>query len=186
MDLKEKTIRKIYAYRGKILNLRCDDVELPNGHISTREVVEHSGGAVILPVTPDGRVLFVKQFRYAYGEVILELPAGKLDPGESPIVAAARELKEETGMVAAKYYDLGKLYPSPGYTDEIISMYAATGLKDVGQELDPDEFLKVKTLSFSEALNLVYNGEIRDSKTISALLKFSDMQRLGKLKEVEI
>lgn len=186
MDLKEKTIRKIYAYRGKIINLRSDDVELPDGSISTREVVEHSGGAVILPVTPDGRVIFVKQYRYAYGEEVLELPAGKLDPGESPIVAAARELEEETGMVAAKYYNLGKLYPSPGYTDEIISMYAAAGLKDVGQHPDPDEFLEVEILSFSEALNLIYKGEIKDAKTICTLLKFNEMQSLGKLKEVEI
>ena len=89
-------------------------------------------------------------------------------------------------MVAAEYYDLGKFYPSPGYTDEIISMYAATGLKDVGQDLDPDEFLKVKTLSFSEALNYIYNGKIKDGKTMCALLKFSEMERIGKLKEVEL
>jgi ADP-ribose pyrophosphatase len=181
MDLTEKTIRKAIMYRGRILNVRCDDVLLPNGHTSVREVVDHHGGVCILAVRDDGKILFVRQFRYAYGEPVLELPAGKLEAGEDPFSAGCRELREETGMTASVYYDLGEDYPSPGYTNEIIHLYAAEGLSEVGQDLDDDEFLNVEAYTLDEALDMVYDGTLKDSKTQIALLKYSDMKDRGLL-----
>ena len=114
-------------------------------------------------------------------EDVLEAPAGKLEPGEDPFEAARRELREETGMVATEWFDLGWDYPSPGYTNEIIRLYAARGLSDVGQELDDDEFLNVKKVSFTSALEMIYDNDIRDSKTAMAVLKYKDLLNLGKL-----
>jgi len=185
MDLTEKTIRKAYMYRGRILNVRNDDVLLPNGHTSNREVVEHHGGVCVLPVTEDGHVLFVRQYRYAYESPILELPAGKLEKDEDPFEAGKRELHEETGMKAAHYYDLGEDYPSPGYTNEVIHLYAADGLTDIGQELDPDEFLNVEKYTLDEALEMVFSGELKDSKTQIALMKYKALKDRGALKPME-
>jgi len=185
MDLIETTIRKATMYRGKILNVRCDDVRLPNGRTSVREVVDHHGGVCILPVTEDGTILFVRQYRYAYQEPVLELPAGKLEAGEDPFSAGKRELREETGMTAARYYDLGEDYPSPGYTNEIIHLYAADGLQNVGQQLDEDEFLNVESYTLEEALEMVYRGELKDSKTQIALMKYHLLKEQGRLIPME-
>ena len=141
MNLTEKTLSETYPFRGRIINLRVDSVELPNGRTSSREVVEHPGGVCIAALTEQDELLFVRQFRYPYKEVLLELPAGKLNLGEDPLECGKRELKEETGVTAERYVSLGKLYPSPGYTGEIISMYYAEGLSLGEQKLDDDEFL---------------------------------------------
>ena len=117
MQLVERTVKKNYVYEGKILKLRCDDAVLPDGRACKREVVEHSGGACVLCVK-DGKVALVKQYRYAYGESIYEIPAGKLNAKEDPLVAARRELEEETGLCAKELELLFVLYPTPGYTDE--------------------------------------------------------------------
>ena len=186
METKEKTIRKVYVFRGRILTVRNDDALMPNGDVRGREVVEHPGGVCVLPIRDDGTVLLVEQFRYPYMEDVLEAPAGKLEPGEDPFEAAKRELREETGMVATEWFDLGWDYPSPGYTNEIIRLYAARGLSDVGQELDDDEFLNVKKVSFTSALEMIYDNEIRDSKTAMAVLKYKDLLNLGKLDEKKI
>lgn len=186
METKESTIRKIYVFRGRILTVRNDDALMPNGDVRSREVVEHPGGVCVLPLLSDGSVLLVEQFRYPYMEDVLEAPAGKLERGEDPFAAAKRELREETGMVAAEFFDLGLDYPSPGYTDEVIHLYAARGLSEVGQELDDDEFLNLKKVSYSAALEMVYNNEIRDSKTAMVLLKYKDMLNLGKLDDKKI
>ena len=114
METKEKTIRKVYVFRGRILTVRNDDALMPNGDVRGREVVEHPGGVCVLPIQDDGSVLLVEQFRYPYMEDVLEAPAGKLEPGEDPFEAAKRELREETGMVATEWFDLGWDYPSPG------------------------------------------------------------------------
>ena len=114
MNLTEKTLTQTYRYKGKILNLRVDDVELPDGRPAIREVIEHHGGVCVLPLTDDDQVLLVRQFRYPYGQVLVELPAGKIDPGEQPLACGMRELKEETGATAAHYEFLGELYPSAG------------------------------------------------------------------------
>ena len=165
----EKTVKKQYIYKGKILNLRCDDAVLPDGKPCKREIVEHPGGAAILCVQ-DGKVILVRQYRYAYGEELLEIPAGKLNRGEDPLAAAVREFEEETGLKAEKMTLLFTLYPSPGYCDEKIYIYEADEITAGAQHLDEDEFLSVVRLPVDEAIDMVKRGEIRDSKTIAALL----------------
>lgn len=169
MDMQEKTLERNVIYRGKVINLRCDEVLLPGGNRGKREVVEHRGGACVLCVK-EGKVVLVRQFRYAYGEELLELPAGKLDSGEEPICAARRELEEETGLIAKKLTHLFTLYPSPGYSNEKIYIYRAEEVEEGRQHLDEDEFLKVVYLPLEEVYEKIARGEIKDSKTLSALL----------------
>ena len=171
MELKEKTIRKNYIYQGKIVNLRKDDALLPNGKPCIREVVEHPGGVTIAPLTAENELIFIEQFRYPYMDILLELPAGKLEKGEDPLEAGKRELLEETGCIASDYTDLGKFYPSCGYTDEIIHLYLAQGLTIQAQELDEDEFVNVKKLPLDEAFAMVMRNEIPDGKTQTAIMK---------------
>ena len=171
MELFEKTLSQKYMYRGRIINLRYDEIELPNGEKASREVVEHSGGVTIAAMTDKNELLFVRQYRYPYSEVVLELPAGKMEKGEDPFECGKRELKEETGAVAEKYEDLGSFYPSPGYCGEIIPMYYAAGLSFGKQNLDSDEFLKVEKIPLEKAVQMVLNNEIKDGKTQAAVLK---------------
>ncbi|MFA9381486.1 MAG: NUDIX domain-containing protein [Acetanaerobacterium sp.] len=172
----EKTLEQSYIYRGKIVSLRVDKAELENGKTAAREVVEHPGGVCVLPLDEKGNVTLVRQFRYPYMEELLELPAGKRSPGEDPLECGKRELAEETGLSAARYTFLGELYPSPGYLNEVIYLYLAAELTDVGQNLDDDEFLDVCTLPLAQAVAMVMAGEIKDSKTQTALLKAYVMQ----------
>lgn len=172
MDLEEKTVRKNYIYKGKIVNLRCDDAELPNGDLCKREIVEHPGGAAVLCVEGESVVL-VRQFRYAYKEELLEIPAGKLNFGEDPSAAAKRELEEETGLVA-DLVPLTILYPTPGYSDEKIYIYEAKNIRRGTRHPDEDEFLDVVKMPLEEALRLVKSGAIRDAKTIAALLLYKN------------
>ena len=165
MDLTEKPVKQDYIYKGKIVNLRVDDALLPNGTTAKREVVEHPGGVCVAALTDNNELMFVEQFRYPYFEVVLELPAGKLEYGEDPFEAGKRELREETGATASEYEDLGKLYPTPGYCGEIIHMYLAKNLSFGEQDLDSDEFLEVKKIPLEKAFRMVMNNEIRDSKT---------------------
>jgi ADP-ribose pyrophosphatase len=181
MNLEEKIVKKNYIYEGKIINVRCDDAELPNGKPCIREVVEHPGGVCIAALTDDDELLFVRQFRYPYLEVVAELPAGKLEKGEDPFEAGKRELKEETGAIANKYVSLGKLYPTPGYCGEIIHMYLATDLEFGEQSPDEDEFLEVYKISLEKAVEMVMNGELRDSKTQTMVLKIHVMKQEGKI-----
>ena len=173
MELYEKTLEQTYVHRGRIINLRVDKAELPNGQTCTREVVEHSGGVTVAALTDENELLFVKQYRYPYSEVVLELPAGKLEPGEDPFKAGIRELKEEAGATAAKYIDLGKYYPSPGYCGEVIQLYGATELTFSEQDLDEDEFLEVERIPLMKAVEMVLNNEIPDGKTQTAVLKMA-------------
>ena len=172
MQLEEKTVRKNYIYRGKIINVRCDDAELPNGRPCRREIVEHPGGACVLCVK-DGKVALVKQLRYAYGEAIYEIPAGKLNEGEDPMLAAERELGEETGMIADELVLRFVLYPTPGYTNEKIFIYEALGVREGKQHLDEGEFLNVEFVPIEDALEMVENGAICDAKTIVALQRYA-------------
>ena len=176
MELFEKTLKQEYKYEWRILNLRVDEAELPSGRTCVREVVEHNGGVTVAALTNDNELLFVRQFRYPYGEVVLELPAGKLEKGEDPFRAGIRELREETGAVAEKYVDLGVFYPSPGYTSETIHLYGATGLSFKEQQLDEDEFLNVEKIPLSTAVEMVLNNEIPDGKTQAAVLKMAMRQ----------
>lgn len=173
MELYEKTLEQTYVHRGKILNLRVDKAELPNGSECVREVVEHTGGVTIAALTSENELLFVKQYRYPYSEVVLELPAGKLERGEDPFKAGMRELKEEVGATAAKDVDLGRFYPSPGYCGEVIYLYGATELTFSEQCLDNDEFLEVEKIPLMKAVEMVLNNEIPDGKTQTAVLKMA-------------
>lgn len=171
MDFTEKPLKQDYLYCGKIVNLRVDDAELPDGTTALREVVEHPGGVCVAALTDKEELLFVAQFRYPYMETVLELPAGKLEYGEDPFEAGKRELLEETGAAAKNYRDLGKLYPTPGYCGEIIHMYLAENLTFSEQHLDADEFLEVRRIPLEEAFQMVMRNEIRDSKTQVGILK---------------
>ncbi len=173
MELNEKTLKSKYIYKGKIVNLRVDDAQLPNGKDCIREVVEHPRGATVAALTKDNELVFVNQFRYPYSEVVLELPAGKIEDGEEPLAGIKRELKEETGSVAEKYIDLGKYYPSPGFCDEVIYLYGAMGISFEEQNLDEDEFLNVVKIPMNKAVEMVINNEIVDGKTQTAVLKMA-------------
>ncbi len=179
MELFEKTVEKNYVYEGKIINVRRDKAELHNGNPCTREVVEHNGGVCVAALTENKELIFVRQFRYPYMEVVLELPAGKLEKGEDPFEAGKRELEEETGTVAGKYYDLGKFYPTPGYCGEIIHLYAASDLTATQMNPDEDEFLEVEKIHIDKAVDMVINNEIRDGKTIALIMKVAEMLRRG-------
>lgn len=171
MDLVEKTLSKNYIYKGKIINLRLDEAVLPNGKPCKREVIEHPGGASVLYVH-EGNVLLVKQFRYCYGEETYEIPAGKLNAGEDPASTAARELEEEAGVIADGLTHLFTIYPTPGYTNEKIYIYRADSVKQGRVHLDEGEFLNSFYVPLSEALDMIADGRIKDSKTIIAIQKY--------------
>ncbi len=171
MNLIEKRIDTEYIFNGKIINMRKDTVELPNGEKAFREIVEHNGGICIAPLTEENELIFVKQYRCPYEEILLELPAGKREGNEDTLEGAIRELKEETGAKAGKIISLGQLYPTVAYCSEIIWMYLATDLTFGEQSLDQDEFLDVIKIPLDKAVELVLNGEIKDSKTQVAILK---------------
>lgn len=171
MELMEKTLSSEKIFDGHIVHIRRDTVLLPDGAQATREVVDHSGGVCVLALDGEGRALLVSQFRYPYKKVLREIPAGKLEYGEDPEEAARRELAEETGATAGEFRPLGELYPSPGYCGEIIRMYLARELTFGQMHLDEDEFLNVERVPFGQLVGQVLSGEIRDAKTIAAVLK---------------
>lgn len=168
MDFTERKTGGRTIYDGKILKLCVDDVVLPDGKRSVREIVRHHGGAAVLYVE-DGRVLLVRQFRYAYGRQTYEIPAGKLEEGENARPAAARELEEETGYRAAELVRALTLYPSPGYTDEVICIYFAKKCSFVGSRPDEGEFVSRVFMPLGEAVNKIESGEICDAKTVAAI-----------------
>lgn len=181
MDLRETKVSSTYYYRGKVINMKVDDVRLPDGSLAKREEVEHPGGCSIVALTPDDRVFFVRQFRYAYDEVILELPAGKLEAGEDPYEAMRRELREETGCLAEHFVYLGTAYPTPGYTNELLRIWACRVSSTTRQDLDPDEFLEVETIPLEEAVQLVMDNQLPDAKTQIGILKAANLVKEGKL-----
>lgn len=171
MALREKTVSKNYIYKGKILSLRVDDAMLPGGEPCKREIVEHSGGACVLYVENEN-ILFVKQYRYAYGEEIYEIPAGKLEKGEEPYRTALRELEEETGIKANRAELLFTVYPTPGYTNEKIYIYRVYDGVKTKQSLDEGEFLDVEWIPQAKVKEMIKNGEIKDGKTLIALQSY--------------
>ncbi len=179
MNLEEKTLSSEYKYKGRIISLRVDKAELPDGRVSGREVVEHNGGVCVAAVTEDNEIYMVKQFRYPYKEVIYEIPAGKRDGDEDPLGCGIRELREETGMTADEMVSLGQLYPSPGYCGEIIWMYAAKGLHKGDADLDDGEFLESEKIPLEKAVEMIMSGEIKDAKTQAAVLKLCELKRRG-------
>lgn len=171
MDLTEKTLSSEKIYDGAIIHVRRDKVLLPNGHTSTREIVAHPGGVGILALDADGTALLVRQYRYAFGRTLLEIPAGKREPGEEPFVTAQRELKEEVGATAADWQPLGQIIASPGCYDEVLHLYLARGLTFGDTHPDEDEFLSVRRIPFQELVQRCLSGEIQDGKTVTAVLK---------------
>ena len=171
MKLEEKTIAQTYIHKGRVVAMRVDDILLPNGKKATREVIEHPGGVCVIPLTAENEIIFVRQFRYPFMKVLLEIPAGKLERGEDPFECGKRELLEEAGVTADTYTSLGVLYPTPGYGEEIIYMYFAENLTDAAQNLDEDEFLEIEKIPLDKAVEMVLANEIPDSKTQIASLK---------------
>lgn len=175
MELTEKPVTQNYIYNGRIINVRVDDALLPNGQTAKREVVEHPGGVCVAAINENNELLFVRQFRYPYGEILLEIPAGKLNKGEDPLECGKRELKEETGATASDYISLGQLYPSPGYCGEVIHMYFAK-VDSTGESCpDDDEFLECEAIHIDKAVEMVLSNEIKDAKTQAAVLKVYTM-----------
>ena len=174
MDLIEKTLTSDVVYDGKIITVYKDEVKLSTGKTSFREVVEHSGGVVILALCKKDdieKVLMVKQFRYPLKQALLELPAGKLEKGEDPLEAAKRELKEETGYSAKKWQDLGYVYTSPGYSDEKLYLYKAEDLHFTRCHPDEGEIIQAFEYEIDKVMDMIYTGEINDAKTLCALLR---------------
>ena len=172
----EKTLTRKDIFTGRIITVHVDDVELENGKTGYREVVDHPGGVCVAAVTKDRELLFVRQFRYPYHEICLELPAGKLEKGEDPAEAIKRELREETGCTGKNWQFHGNLYPSPGYCGEIIRLWSCEVDQESGeQDLDEDEFVECEKIPIDKAVEMVMNNEIPDAKTQVLILKASMM-----------
>jgi len=171
MNLNEVRLSGETKYAGRVITMQVDTVRLPDGNTATREVVRHPGGVCVAALTDRQELLFVRQFRYPYDTVLLELPAGKLSPGEDPALCAARELKEETGAEAAELVSLGVLYPSVGYTDECLHLYMASDLSFGECCPDEDEFLEVERIPLLKAVEMVEAGELPDAKTQALVLR---------------
>jgi ADP-ribose pyrophosphatase len=166
MDYVEKTIKEERKYTGNIINVNRATVILPNGKQATRDIVRHPGAAVVVPLTGNDELLLVKQYRKPCDMISLELPAGKLDNGESPEVCAKRELFEETGYIAGNIKKAMVIHSTPGFSDEVLHMFVATNLTEGSAHPDEDEFISCGKYSVSECLRMVQNGEITDAKTI--------------------
>lgn len=158
------------VYEGRVFALHRDRVTLPNGHDTTLEVIRHPGAAAIVPVTAQGTVLLIHQFRYATDGSIWEIPAGTMEPGELPLACAQRELGEEAGVAATRWQKLGVIMPLPAYSDEVIHLYRAEELLPARQHLDSDEILEIHEFSYEDTLEMIRTGVIIDAKTIAGLM----------------
>jgi ADP-ribose pyrophosphatase len=173
-NLTEKTINSKELFRGLFMQVMHDTVELPDGKIASREYIKHNGAVAIIAITDDNHIVIERQYRHPVGQIMLELPAGKLDKGEenNPIEAAKRELLEETGYTATNWIELTTCLPCIGYSSEKITYFLATGLVAGTPKLDEGEFVETFTIPFSEFLNMAYNGEITDSKTLAGIMLY--------------
>ena len=172
MSHSETQLESRTVFEGRVITVTFDKVRLENGAESTREVVHHHGGACIAALTDEDEIYLVRQYRYALGQELWELPAGKLEKGEDPFEAAKRELTEECGVTADEYISLGQIYPTVGYDTEVIYIWAARGLHPAAMHLDDDEFLTPERVPLEKAIDMVLSGEIRDAKTVAGILKF--------------
>jgi ADP-ribose pyrophosphatase len=169
-DLTERFVSGEQVFDGTLLKVRRDTVRLPDGSQGAREYIRHPGAVAIVPLFDDGRILLERQFRYPHGRDFIEVPAGKLEPGELHLETAKRELMEETGYEAKEWRRLGVIHTAIAYTDEAIELFSAKGLNHVGRKLDRGEFLETLILGFEEAIAMIRDGRITDAKTVAALL----------------
>ncbi len=179
MKLEEKTLSSQTLYEGKIVKLMLDEAELPNGNTAKREVVKHPGGVAIAALTSENELLFVRQYRYPFKEVVLELPAGKLEKGTTPLENGKRELLEETGAVGYNYISLGAQMVSPGFCTEVVHLYMCRVERFEKQQLDDDEFVNVERIPIDKAVEMVLNNQIFDGKTQTAVLKAAMLLQSG-------
>ena len=168
--MKFELIDSESIFKGRAFDIRRDHVRLPDGRTTRLEIVNHIGSVVIVPIDQRGSLHFVRQYRHAAGQDMLELPAGTLEPGEDPLSCARREVREETGMAADQIRDIGGFYLAPGYSTEFMRVYLATDLRQDPLEADEDEFLSVEKLPVAEAIALAENGGLPDAKSLAALL----------------
>lgn len=169
-SLSEKKLTSDLIYDGRVVHLYLDTVQLPNGQNAKREIVRHPGAVAIVPLDAEGKVILVTQYRHAAGRVLLEIPAGTLNPGEDPDLCAVRELQEEIGYKPGKLQRLGGIYLAPGYSTEYIHLYLATDLVESRLHMDADEFIEVSRLTVADVRQRIQSGEIADAKTISAMM----------------
>lgn len=177
MNLFEKSVSSNTLFTGNIITLKKEMVTLPNGKQASREIVGHPGGVGIVAVDDNRQVLMVRQYRRPFDELVLEIPAGKLNYGEAPRACGIRELEEETGAKAASFEYLGKHYPSPGFCQEIIHIYLATGLTMGDVHPDEDEFLEIEKYPLAELVDMVLENKIYDTKTVIGILKANEILR---------
>jgi len=168
---EEKTIRSEKIFDGRIVRLQIDEVELPNGKTAKREIIKHPGAVAILAITPDNKIILVDQYRKPMDRALVEIPAGKLEPGEKPEVTAVRELEEETGYACEELELINSFYTSPGFADELIHLYLAKGLKKIDnpKSADEDEFVELLEVTLDEAIQLIEEKKIYDAKTLYAI-----------------
>ena len=173
MELKEEMVSQQTVYEGYIVDVRMDKAKLMDGSLANREVVTHPGAVAVFAMDEEDNVILVRQFRYAVGEVVLELPAGKLEPGEDPADSGLRELAEETGLIPKTYEPMGFTYSSPGIFEEKIYLFFAKDLEQGPVHPDDGEFVEVVRIPYQELVNMAARGEIKDSKTLAGILKAS-------------
>ena len=171
---KFQTIRSEVGYQGRAFKMRKDTLRLPDGRETVYDIIEHPGAVTIIPVDADGNVYFIRQFRPATGEILLELPAGTLEKGEDPAACAAREIQEETGLAAKRLTSLGGVWLAPGYSTEYLHFFLATDLFDCPLKGDEDEFISVEVIPYKKALDMALRGEIKDGKSLAGLLLIGD------------
>jgi ADP-ribose pyrophosphatase len=176
-DFTEHPLTSTAVFRGVLLQVYRDEVRLPDGRTAIREYVRHPGAVMMVPLLDDGRVVLVRQFRYPLRRHFIEIPAGKIDPGEGPLDTAKRELREECGYTAARWDHLKTIHPCIGYSDERIELYLARGLEHVEQALDDEEFLEVLAMPLAEALAWVWAGKITEVKAVIGLMLASEALR---------
>lgn len=180
-NLKEKTLSTEKVFDGCLLKVMVDEVKLPDGSEAVREYINHQGGVCVAALDKDNNIYFVRQYRYPYHEEVWELPAGKLEKGQTPLENGKRELMEETGCAGYSYISLGQMYPTPGYTDEITHLYACRVDSVGSNNTDSDEFLEVRKIPFDKAVEMVLNNQLPDGKTQLCILKLKALLDSGKI-----